>query len=99
MASSMMVMIIGKTSKPNALLSVGQISAPVCGAPANLHGLSEQHEFRQDQGLDDGDAPGGEFDALGVQHRGLHQNHRSEGDVEIKRNEYELLELVHGALA
>jgi hypothetical protein len=33
-----------------------------------------------------------------VQLRGLHQNHRSEGDVEIKRNEYELPELVHRAL-
>ena len=33
---------------------------------------------------------GGEFDAVGMQHRSLHQNHGAKGDVEIKRNEHEL---------
>jgi hypothetical protein len=40
----------------------------------------------------------GEFDAFGTQHRCLHQDHRSDGDVEIKRNEHELLEFVHCTL-
>jgi hypothetical protein len=33
-----------------------------------------------------------------MQYRRLHQDHRSEADVEIKSNERELLELEHGAL-
>ena len=61
------------------------------GVPsADLHGVTEQHKFRQDRGLDDGNAPGGEFDALGMQHRGLHQDDRAEGNVEIDGKDHAL---------
>jgi hypothetical protein len=50
------------------------------------------------QGLDDGKAPRCEFDACGVQHRGLHRNHRAEGNVEVDGQDQEFLDLVSGAL-
>ncbi len=34
-----------------------------------------------------------------VQHRGLHQDHRAEGDVEVGADDREFFELVLGALA
>ena len=41
---------------------------------------------------------GAEFDALRVQHGGLHHDHRAEGDVEVDGKDRELPELVNGAL-
>jgi hypothetical protein len=78
------------------LCNVGQIRASV--ALADLHGVANQYELGQHQGLDDGNAPRCEFDALGVQHRGLHRNHRAEGDVEVDGQDQEFLDLVSGAL-
>ena len=66
--------------------------------PADLHCVTEQHEFCQDRGLDDGDAPRSKVDALGMQHRGLHQDHRAKRDVKVDDKDHELFELVNGAL-
>ena len=64
-----------------------------------MHHVAEQHELAQHHGLDDGDAPRNEFDtALSAKHRGLHHDHRAEGDVEVGADDRELLELVHGAV-
>jgi hypothetical protein len=63
-ASSMVVMIIGSTRTTNDLCSVGQISGLVGVAP-DLHCSAEEHEFDQYRGLDDSNAPRGEFNAFG----------------------------------
>ena len=67
-------------------------------ALADLYGVANQYELGQYQGLGDGNAPRCEFDALGVQHRALHRNHRAEGNVEVDGQDQEFLELVSGAL-
>jgi hypothetical protein len=67
-------------------------------ALADLHCAADQHEFGQQHGFDDGDAPGGEIDALCMQHGGLHHDHCADSDVEVDRKDRELLELVSGAL-
>src|SRR5271163_2401873 len=92
-----MVRITSSSRKPTALCSVGQIRGPVWPSPIFMASPINMN-LAKHQGLDDGKAPRCEFDACGVQHRGLHRNHRAEGNVEVDGQDQEFLDLVSGAL-